>query len=303
MHPNRKVEEAVAGGNPAAAAVSSHFAGDNRGGGNAIRRTGESSRHLLQPDPEAAVVDWVIDFPESLAVFQEFSIDYCCAGKSLEYACLQASANLTVVCAKLRVIVRKAATCPDPAPGGKSPALSDWVELSPPGWISRFPATTVDPLALAAEVYRLGQGVTRWLRLAASERWDNFQLQSLSAALFNRYELAAAATTSSGAKAYVGLLQLKWPSQSEAIQICLAELQQMLVAPLAVVKAVRVPMNVEHCPSAEALGQAEAEILAQQNELAEVVARLGVALRGFTSEQRSRALPPTNRFNFTDRQE
>jgi iron-sulfur cluster repair protein YtfE (RIC family) len=37
--------------------------------------------------PETAVPDWVIDRPESLAVFEELGIDYSCGGKSLETAC------------------------------------------------------------------------------------------------------------------------------------------------------------------------------------------------------------------------
>lgn len=256
-----------------------------------------------KPDTDAAVVDWVIDFPESLAVFQEFSIDYCCAGKSLEYAALQAGANLAVVCAKLGVIVRQVASGANPPPGENSRALSDWIEISPPGWVSRFPANAADPLALAAEVYRRAQGVSRWLMLADGERWDNFQLQAFSAALFNRYALADGPETNRRAKAHVGLLQLAWPPHSEAIQVCLAELQQMLVAPLAVMKAVRVPLNVERCPTVAELARAEAAILGQRGQITEVVAHLGVALREFASAQRSRLAPPSTFFHSTNRQE
>lgn len=35
------------------------------------------------------VTDWVIDYPETEAVFRQLGIDYSCGGKSLKYACLQ----------------------------------------------------------------------------------------------------------------------------------------------------------------------------------------------------------------------
>jgi regulator of cell morphogenesis and NO signaling len=38
-------------------------------------------------DLETSVPDWIIEHPETLAVFQELGIDYSCGGKSLEYAC------------------------------------------------------------------------------------------------------------------------------------------------------------------------------------------------------------------------
>jgi regulator of cell morphogenesis and NO signaling len=36
-----------------------------------------------------AVVDWVIDCPESIPILEKYGIDYCCGGKSLAYACEQ----------------------------------------------------------------------------------------------------------------------------------------------------------------------------------------------------------------------
>lgn len=36
---------------------------------------------------DSSVPDWVIEHPATLAVFQRLGIDYCCGGKSLEYAC------------------------------------------------------------------------------------------------------------------------------------------------------------------------------------------------------------------------
>jgi len=65
----------------------------------------EATMDLPAVDIAASVVDWVIDYPDCVAVFEEFSIDYSWAGKSLEYACSEANANLAVVCSKLRIIL------------------------------------------------------------------------------------------------------------------------------------------------------------------------------------------------------
>jgi regulator of cell morphogenesis and NO signaling len=58
-----------------------------------------SSGHL---DLETSIVDWVIDAPASVPIFQQFGIDYSCAGKSLEYACRQAGADPREVLVRLR---------------------------------------------------------------------------------------------------------------------------------------------------------------------------------------------------------
>jgi regulator of cell morphogenesis and NO signaling len=50
-------------------------------------------------DLDTPVPEWVIEHPETLAVFQELGIEYCCGGKSLASACrdrgLDAEAVLT----------------------------------------------------------------------------------------------------------------------------------------------------------------------------------------------------------------
>jgi iron-sulfur cluster repair protein YtfE (RIC family) len=38
-------------------------------------------------DLESSVPDWLIEYPELLALFQELGIDYSCGGKSLARAC------------------------------------------------------------------------------------------------------------------------------------------------------------------------------------------------------------------------
>jgi iron-sulfur cluster repair protein YtfE (RIC family) len=37
-------------------------------------------------DLDTSVPDWVIEHPDTLTVFQQLGIDYCCGGKSLGYA-------------------------------------------------------------------------------------------------------------------------------------------------------------------------------------------------------------------------
>ena len=52
-------------------------------------------------DLDTSVPDWVIEHPESLALFQELGVDYCCGGKSLEYACRQQGLDAQAVLTKL----------------------------------------------------------------------------------------------------------------------------------------------------------------------------------------------------------
>lgn len=40
-------------------------------------------------DLYTSVPDWIIDHPESAAVFKAFGIDTSCEGKSLDYVCRQ----------------------------------------------------------------------------------------------------------------------------------------------------------------------------------------------------------------------
>ena len=54
---------------------------------------------------DTPVPDWVIEHPESLAVFQELGIDYCCGGKSLAYACRERGLDAPTILAKLSRLV------------------------------------------------------------------------------------------------------------------------------------------------------------------------------------------------------
>lgn len=53
-------------------------------------------------DLDTAVPDWVVEHPETLAVFQELGIDYCCGGKSLRFACRQQGLDAQAVLEQLR---------------------------------------------------------------------------------------------------------------------------------------------------------------------------------------------------------
>jgi regulator of cell morphogenesis and NO signaling len=52
-------------------------------------------------DLETSVPDWIIEHPETLAMFQASGIDYSCGGRSLEYACREKGLDATVVLQKL----------------------------------------------------------------------------------------------------------------------------------------------------------------------------------------------------------
>ena len=58
-------------------------------------------------DIHTSVADWAVDCPAAIVVFEQYGIDYCCGGKSLEYACRQAGANLQEVVEKLREALEK----------------------------------------------------------------------------------------------------------------------------------------------------------------------------------------------------
>ncbi|MCA9143857.1 MAG: hypothetical protein KDB05_13765 [Planctomycetales bacterium] len=48
-----------------------------------------SNKAVLNCHLHTSVPDWVIDHPESMAVFKELGIATSCEGKSLEYVCRQ----------------------------------------------------------------------------------------------------------------------------------------------------------------------------------------------------------------------
>ena len=56
---------------------------------------------MTECDLDTCVPDWVIEHPETLALFQEWGIDYSCGGKSLAYACRQQGLDEIAVLKKL----------------------------------------------------------------------------------------------------------------------------------------------------------------------------------------------------------
>lgn len=59
-------------------------------------------------DLQSSAVDWAIDFPQAVTVFEEVGIDYHCGGKSLEYLCVQQGLDPQSVLARLRRLTRPA---------------------------------------------------------------------------------------------------------------------------------------------------------------------------------------------------
>lgn len=52
-------------------------------------------------DLDTSIPDWIIEHPETWAVFQKLGIDYSCGGKSLAYACREQGHDVATVMAKL----------------------------------------------------------------------------------------------------------------------------------------------------------------------------------------------------------
>ncbi len=58
---------------------------------------------------DTAVPDWIIEHPDTLAVFEELGIDYSCGGRSLEYACRERGLDAAIVLARLRTVIEPSA--------------------------------------------------------------------------------------------------------------------------------------------------------------------------------------------------
>ncbi|QEL15026.1 DUF542 domain-containing protein [Limnoglobus roseus] len=65
---------------------------------------------------DSSVVDWVIDHPETGAVFETWRIEQSCAGKSLDYACRERGIDPRRVLADLHRAIAAAGR-----PGGTTP--------------------------------------------------------------------------------------------------------------------------------------------------------------------------------------
>jgi regulator of cell morphogenesis and NO signaling len=49
-----------------------------------------------------AVVDWAIEYAESITVFEKHGIEYCCGGKSLAWVCEQRGLDPQVVLREIK---------------------------------------------------------------------------------------------------------------------------------------------------------------------------------------------------------
>lgn len=55
--------------------------------------------------PETSIPDWMIDYPETSIVFDEFRLDTSCGGKSLRYVCQQQGVDVECVLTRLEQLV------------------------------------------------------------------------------------------------------------------------------------------------------------------------------------------------------
>jgi regulator of cell morphogenesis and NO signaling len=65
-------------------------------------------------DLETSVPDWLIEHPQILTILEELQIDYCCGGKSLEFACRERSLDPQQVLARLRAFLQEAGSADMP---------------------------------------------------------------------------------------------------------------------------------------------------------------------------------------------
>ncbi|WP_164101148.1 DUF542 domain-containing protein [Candidatus Laterigemmans baculatus] len=56
-------------------------------------------------DLHSNIIDWCIEHPESLSLFERLGIDYCCGGKSLAYACEQRELDPEAVLIELQRVI------------------------------------------------------------------------------------------------------------------------------------------------------------------------------------------------------
>ncbi len=61
----------------------------------------------MECDLDTGVIDWVAEYPETLAVLDTFGIDYCCGGKSLGFACREQGLDTHTVLVALRHAIER----------------------------------------------------------------------------------------------------------------------------------------------------------------------------------------------------
>jgi iron-sulfur cluster repair protein YtfE (RIC family) len=60
-----------------------------------------ANRKMRRLDLETTVPDWLIEYPQLLKKLEELGIDYCCGGKSLEFACREQGLDPQLVLARI----------------------------------------------------------------------------------------------------------------------------------------------------------------------------------------------------------
>ena len=95
---------------------------------------------MSECDLDTAAPEWVIEHPETLALFQELGIDYCCGGKSLGYACRERGLDTTWVLSRIRRCIKVADSGPS---SGNSPVLAS-VQVGLPRQLGQ--ADAMDPM-------------------------------------------------------------------------------------------------------------------------------------------------------------
>ncbi|WP_166823421.1 DUF542 domain-containing protein [Thalassoroseus pseudoceratinae] len=69
---------------------------------------GSETDPIASLTPDDAIVDWATDVPESIRVFEKFGVDYCCGGKSLDYACGQRGIEVQQIVDEIRIAAKNA---------------------------------------------------------------------------------------------------------------------------------------------------------------------------------------------------
>ena len=62
---------------------------------------------MSELDLDSSVVDWCIEHPETLPVFERWGIEYCCGGKSLAYACQQRELDPKAILIQLEQAIQR----------------------------------------------------------------------------------------------------------------------------------------------------------------------------------------------------
>lgn len=55
----------------------------------------------------SSIPDWIIEYPETMAVFDRLGLDTSCGGKSLEYLCVKQDLSSALVLQQLEATIRR----------------------------------------------------------------------------------------------------------------------------------------------------------------------------------------------------